>query len=237
VRDDDEAGITLLEVTITMALLSLVTVPAAMWLTTMQRSDLFVRDASRQLADSRLAVEAMSRTMRRATYAYGHSYNDSSIFHSAGDYNVTFYVDTNNDGIADKVSYDYDDATRSIRKTTTVPACAIDAATGRLACDYATGTVTKAVVVANVRNYDPGGCSAMTKSPVFSYYKVDRGTGQPTRLASSVGALTPGATDMNDLVDIAYVQFQVIVDVSPGRGPNCNELKTAVQLRNWRGTA
>lgn len=234
-RSRDDAGITLLEVTITLALLSLVTFPAGMWLGTMQRSDLFVGDATRQLADTRLALEGMARTIRPATYAFGDNAFNSSIFHSAGDFHVTFYVDANGDGIAERVSYDFDQPTSSIRKTSITPACGTGA-DGRMACDYATGVARTSTVVQNVRNDAPSSCPNTTRRPIFSYYKVDPGTGEPVQLASSGGDLSVSSNDINDLVDINFVQVEVVVDLSPGRGPNCTNLKTSVQLRNWRGS-
>ena len=62
-------------------------------------------------------MKALSRAMREGSYPDGHTWNDSSIFMSAADNDVTFYADVNNDGIPDLVHFWLDTSTNSVVST------------------------------------------------------------------------------------------------------------------------
>ena len=76
----NEAGFTLLEIMIALALLTLIVVPATTFMLNMQKSEKVVRDSTLQQANARIALERVSRAMREGSYPDGHTWNDSSIF-------------------------------------------------------------------------------------------------------------------------------------------------------------
>lgn len=219
-----EHGTSLMEVTMAAALLAMVVGPAAMFLASTQRSEKIVEDASRQQGDARVALEALSRSLREGGYAQGLDYSSSSVFSYAADNEVTFYSDVDNDNVTEKVRYWLDTTTSVFNRTVIEPSCAVNP------CDYTSSaaTSTTSPLLPNVRNADATACSQGGIRPLFVYYRVDRGNGVPTLIPTPISVV-------NDLVDISYVKTNVVVDITPGKSPTCQALETAVSLRNWRG--
>ena len=225
-RARDESGLTLIELAITMALLAVITVPAMNFMISTQRAERISNEATQQQQAARVAIDQFARWMRQADYPQGHTYQDSQIFLSATDMDVTFYSDTDHNGINDKIRYWLDTSTASLMRTITVPDCSISP------CSYidSNAVATTATVVQNVRNNNLTACSSSGSQPLFTYYSKDPGTGgvYPSPIATPIA-------DINYLVDIYYVKLSVVVDVTPGKSPTCQTLTTTVQLRNWRG--
>src|SRR5437867_2596461 len=96
-----EAGTTLVELMVVVALLAVVVGPAYMFLSSSQRNQRTVGESVQQQEDARVALEAFSRSLREATYPQGLNYNDSSLFDYAQDNDVSFYTDVGNDGLVD----------------------------------------------------------------------------------------------------------------------------------------
>ena len=87
-------------------------------------------------------------------------------------------------------------------------------------------------IIENVRNVAPSAsCTNYSggAQPLFTYYTVDRGTGAQTPVSIS-------GVFVNSLVDISFVQITAIVDITPGQSPTCQNIRTSVSLRNWRGS-
>jgi Tfp pilus assembly protein PilW len=221
-----ESGLTLVELCITMSLLAVVTVPAMNFMIGTQRAERIANEATQQQQGARLAIEQLTRWLRQADYPQGHTYQDSQIFLSANDSDLTFFSDVDDSGINEMVRYWLDSSTASLKRTITVPDCSISP------CSYidANAVATTVTVIQNVRNADLTACSSSGSSPVFTYYKRDPGTlgVYPTPIPTPVG-------NINDLVDIYYVKVNIVVDVTPGKTPTCQTLTTTVQIRNWKG--
>jgi type II secretory pathway pseudopilin PulG len=221
-RCHTEAGTTLVELSVVVALLAVVVAPAYLFLTSSQRNQRVVDESVRQQQDARIALETFSRSLREATYPQGLSYSESSLFYAAAANDVSFYTDVGNDGLIDKVRYFLDTATSTVLRTVTVPDCSSGCSYG----DTATSSTSK--VVSTVRNADLSVCAGQSGSkPLFEYFSVDRGSGASTQIGS-------GGTIAN-LVEINYVSMTVVVDITPEKSPTCQSIDTAVSLRNWRG--
>jgi Tfp pilus assembly protein PilW len=224
VRLRSERGTTLTELAVVVALLGVVLAPAYMFLTTSQSNQRLVDESVQQQQNARVALEIFSRSIREATYPEGYDYSQSSLFGSAAYTDVSFYSDFGNDGTIDRIRYFLDDANSRVERTVTVPDCS------GTTCSYGvTATSSTSTVVENVRNADLSACSGGTGSQkLFQYYSVNRSSGAPSEITSSVGVLY-------NLVDINYVKMTVVVDITPGKSPTCQSIDTAVSLRNWRG--
>jgi prepilin-type N-terminal cleavage/methylation domain-containing protein len=220
-RYDDE-GMTLVELVIGMALLSMVLAMAGGFLVTAQNQENFVSQATRQQADARLALERVSRNVREATYPEGYGVYNSSVFAGADKYELTFHTDVDRDGQADRVRYWLDTTTGELRRSVVAPNCAVT-------CAY-TGPARTDLVLGNVRNHEGGRCSrpATTTAPLFRFWK-----GNPK--GGGVEILTPAALT-DQLVDINFVQITVQIDQNPDRPPACQSITTNINVRNWRGS-
>jgi prepilin-type N-terminal cleavage/methylation domain-containing protein len=218
-----QAGMTLTELMVTLSLLGIVLVPAFTFLFSAQRGQRTASEAVQQQQDARIGLEQFSRSLREGTFPQGYDYTESSIFYSALDYDVTFYSDVDNDGIAEQIHYWLDTTTQQVMRTEVNPDCTQDP------CTYLTqngATATTGTVLSNVRNNDLSACSGQSGStPLFSYSTITGGIPTPVP--------TPGG-NVDALVDINYVKMTVVVDVTPGKSPTCQTITTTVSLRNWR---
>jgi prepilin-type N-terminal cleavage/methylation domain-containing protein len=216
-----QAGMTLTEVLVTVAIIGLVVPASITFVFSMQRNERRVSESTEQEHQARLAIETFSRSLREAGYAEGFSYDSSSIFYSASPNQVSFYSDPNGDGIEERVTYRLDTTARVVQRDLVVPNCTVTP------CSYISGaTTTTRPILDDVRNADMAACGSPTPVNLFHYYSVDRGTGVHTEITGS-------ATDQ--LVDIAFVQMTVVTDITPNQSPTCHTLSTGVTLRNWRG--
>jgi type II secretory pathway pseudopilin PulG len=215
-----EDGYTLIEAVIVVSLLLVVLFPLTVFILSTQRGEGTVSDATGQQQTARLGMETMSRWLRQGGYAQGQDYTSSAVFVTAGDNAVTFYSDPDANGIEDELTYSLSGT--SIIQTTVVPDCSGDS------CSYDPGSSTLTfTLIDNVRNADLTGCGQPPGSqPLFTFWKVDQGTGQQV--------VIPPSQDINQLVDISFVTITVVDDVSPGKAPTCVTLATQVQIRNWR---
>lgn len=216
-----EAGFTLTELMVTVAILGLVAPAAMTFVFSMQRSERKVAEATEQEHQARLAIESFARSLREAGYAEGLTYDSSSIFYAASENSVSFYADPDTDGVMERLTYRLDATEATIERDKVEPNCSLTP------CNYTTGaTTTTRMMIDDVRNAEMSACGGTEPVKLFRYYKVDRGSGAHTELAGST-------TD--ELVDIAYVKISVVTDETPGESPNCHTLSTGVSLRNWRG--
>jgi type II secretory pathway pseudopilin PulG len=223
-RIRSERGTTLTELAIVVALLGVVVAPAYMFLVSSQRNQRVVDESVQQQQTARVALETFSRSLREATFPQGYNYSESSLFSAAASMDVSFYSDFGNDGVVDRIRYFLDSANSRVQRTVTEPDCS------GTPCSYGpTATSSTSTVVENVRNADLSACSGGSGSQkLFQYYSVNRSSGAPSEITSSVGVLY-------NLVDINYVKMTVVVDITPGKSPTCQSIDTAVSLRNWRG--
>jgi type II secretory pathway pseudopilin PulG len=221
-RTQGDAGITLIEIIITMSLLSLVIAPATLLLLSHQRTEIGVSDATRQIADARIAIERISRAVREAGYPAGLNYSNSEIVTGAEDYDFTVYTDVDGDGFNDKVRYHLDTSQAALLRDVTVPVNT----SGVYSYTDPAATTTTSRLVDSVRNANPGTCGVA--QPVFTYWTADRGTGALTQITN------PGL-DIGSLVQINYVKITLLLDIKPNRSPTCQVLGTSISLRNWRG--
>lgn len=223
-HEDSDAGMTLIELMIVTALLSVVIVATMGFLVSSQRSERTVREATRQQAEARVALDALTRTARGATYPQGYTYNDSSIVAAADKFEVSYYSDIDGDGLVDKVRYYLDTSSGELRLESFAPNCSASP------CTYPSTPTRTRVVVDNVRNADMSSCGqpAGSQAPVFRFYKAQRGTGTLTEIA------TPTAI-YDQLVDISFFKVNLALDITPGRSPVCQDVTTSVNIRNWRG--
>src|SRR5206468_5806694 len=76
----DERGLSLVEMTIAMALLAVIVVPAMNFLISTQRTEKIANEATQQQQAARLAIDQFTRQLREAGYPEGHGYQDSQIF-------------------------------------------------------------------------------------------------------------------------------------------------------------
>lgn len=223
-RLKEQAGITLIEMVVATAILGLVAPGAMMFVFSMQRNEHRISEATQQEHASRLAVEALSRSLREAGYPEGLSFDSSSIFLSAANDSVTFYSDPDGDSVMDRLTYRLVPASSLIERIKVEPSC------GPSGCSYSTGaTSSTRIAVENVRNGDMTACGSAPGTPpekLFRFYTVDRGSGVQTEISSFIA---------DRLVDVSYVQTTVVTDVTPGQSPSCHTLTTGVSLRNWRG--
>jgi type II secretory pathway pseudopilin PulG len=218
-----EAGITVIEMVVAVAILGLVAPAAMTFVFSMQRNERRVSEATAQEHEARLAVESLSRSLREAGYPEGLSYDSSSIFLTAANDAVTFYSDPDSDSVMERITYRLVPSTSLIERVTVEPDCSVSP------CSYATGaTSSTRTAVSNVRNGDMSACGSApgTIEKLFRFYTVDRGSGVRTEISSFVA---------DRLVDVSYVQATVVTDITPGQSPICHRLTTGVTLRNWRG--
>jgi len=220
---DGERGVTLVELMVATGILMVAVVPAFTFLSAQQRTANILEQTARQQQQARYGLSVFGRSIRGAGYPAGYSYIDSSMFNYAATSDVSVYSDVNNDHTTELVRYWLDTTTHKVMRSVTGPDCASPP------CDYTAGLWTKtAPLVSDVRNNSTAGCGATSPpTPLFAYFTVDPGTGAQTPIA------TPGG-NVNNLVDINYVSLALVVDVTPGRSPTFQCLKSGVQLRNWR---
>jgi type II secretory pathway pseudopilin PulG len=210
---------------IVSALLGILIVAATGFLVTAQRNEKIVNDASQQQQNARNALEQLARSAREAQYPQGYNYSNSVIISSADKFEVSFFTDVDDDGTVDKVRYVMSTGSTDLNQEVYAPDCSASP------CEYPdTPTRTKPVIT-EVRNRDLGDCgqAAGSTAPLFRFYKADRGTGNLVEIA------TPTAV-LDQLVDISYFEVNVFHDITPGRSPVCQNVKTSVNLRNWRGS-
>ena len=217
-----EEGMSLVEVLIVMVLMGIIIPPALMFISSTQRTEREVADATQQQQDARTALESLSRHLREAGYPEGLNSSQAAIFASASPNTMSFFTDFDTDSVNERVTYSLDTTSAEISRTILEPDCSV------APCAY-TGTGTTAVTMQNVRNGDlaPCGDAPGTSTPVFRYYKGDPGAGTLTEI--------PAAPTVDALVDISYVSVTLVSDVRPEDTPVCQRLETAVSLRNWRG--
>lgn len=221
-------GMTVLELTVAMALLMVVLAPVFMFVATTQRNEANVSDATAQQADARQALSDINMLLSQAEYPAGTTYlsTNSTLFLNTTSNEITFYSEpyaaqasNANNGTIYQVDFTAN-SSGALVETLTAPV--LDSHTGTYSY---TGTQTQSTVLTDVRNLNPSqyGCRGFGSSvPLFTYYSEDPGTGALTQIT--------GASSNA----INYVEMTVITGLAGTNEPNCTEQQIAISLRNWR---
>lgn len=214
-------GITIIEMTVAMSVLMVVLSPVLVFLSTTQRNEANVENATGQQADARVALQQMVRYLREAEYPAGTNYASSGSDMLGmpsntlpGD-DIVFFSEINavtgsaNAGTIYKVEYKVIGTT--LWQYVTAPN----------GSNQYTGTPTQQALLTDVKNDNPAGCTNFTTTTtMFGYEQQDPATGQiePTTAQSNVN----------------YVTINLVTGLANNQSPGCNEIQTAVALRNWR---
>jgi type II secretory pathway component PulJ len=215
-------GMTIIELTVAAAVLMVILVPVFAFLATAQRSQSRNQNATTEQADTRLALQEMTRFLREAEYPQGTTYatTNSDLFASTPSAtDITFFSEigaVQGTGTIDKIDYSLSGSTLTQTVTApTDPNCTNSCAYG--------GTVTHRTVLSDLVNQSLTGCTNLsTAVPLFNYYQQDLDNGQ----------LTPQGNTGN--AETNYVSITVVTGPPSGQTGACNQVQTAVSLRNWR---
>lgn len=219
---------TVIELTISAALIVMILGPVFAFVATTQRNQNSNQNATSQQASARLALQEIGRFLREAQYPQGMTYatTNSDLFANASGTDITFFSpvsvvlgSTSTNGVIDKVDYTVDGSGNLVR-TVTAP----DSATCSSNCAYSgSGGVRTRTVVSNVVNQSLSGCTNInTAVPMFTYYKQDQSTGQ------LISQQNTGNAETN------YVTITVVTGPPSGQTGACTQVQTSVSLRNWR---
>lgn len=195
-------GFTIVEMIVSIAILSMV----GLALSNFQR-DVFTLNFSAQAnlsaqLDARHLIKTVVSQLREASQSVNGAYPIALASTSA----LTFYSDTNNDGLADQIRYFMSGT--SLKQGITLP-------TGS-PLSYNMANEKLVTVVTNITN------SASTTNPIFQYYDANyAGTSSP--LAQP--ALIPS---------IRLIKMTVIIDKDPNKSPNQIVVTTTVVVRNLK---
>lgn len=152
--------------------------------------------------ETRRVIKQFSTELRSASQGSDGSYPIAS----AASTSISFFADTDNNGIREKITYFASSTT--LKKSVVVP-------TGS-PLTYSTtslGTVTTVISVL-----------AATSTPIFTYYsKSYDGTASSTALSSPI-----------DIPSVRLVKIQVSLDRSAARAPAPVTMTTAVMIRNLK---
>jgi type II secretory pathway component PulJ len=217
-------GMTIIELTVAAAVLMIILTPVFAFLATAQRNENSSQNATAEQADTRLALQEMTRFLREAEYPQGTTYatTNSDLFATTpSGYDIVFYSQVGavqGTGTIDKVEYSLSGNT--LTQTVTAP----DSSTCVSNCPYSgAGGVKTRTVLGDVVNQSLAGCTNMnTAVPMFTYFQQDLSTGA---LASQGNT---GDEDSN------YVTITVVTGPPSGQSGSCNQVQTSVSLRNWR---
>ena len=213
---------TIIELTVAAAVLMIILAPVFVFLATAQRDQNTSFNATTEQADTRLVLQEMSRFLREAEYPQGTTYatTNSDLFGSTpSGYDIVFYSEVGavtGAGTIDKVEYSLTGST--LTQTVTAPT----SSTCTSNCAYG-GAVTTRTVLSDLVNQSLTGCTNIsTAVPIFTFYEQDPNTGALTSQGNT------GDADTN------YVVVTVVTGPPSGQTGACNQVQTAVSLRNWR---
>jgi type II secretory pathway component PulJ len=216
----EDAGLTLVEVAVVVGLLGVVLVPAFMYLSSVQRGEARISNATQQDTQARLAMERLSRTLREAQYPQNQDYTTSALFDSVAANDVKFYSNANNDSDIEQTRFYLSGTT--LYKTVVVP-------DPNLSPLYSGPASAPSPIIENVQNGVAGKCGRPatgtgSTSPLFQYFtKEDPAT--PVTYPVSADTIT----------SINKVQIQLDVQIPSVNAPACQTLSTFVELRNRVG--
>ena len=224
-RAQGSSGMTVIEVSVAIALLMVIMAPALFFVATTQRNQANVSNATTQQADARVALQAMTRYLRQAKYPAGMTYasTGSDMFAVTKSDDIAFFSEVNavvgsgGTGTIYKVEY-------AVSGTNLVQSLTPPTLSGGVS-SYNSANTTSKVVISDVKNDTPTGCTNFsTTTSLFSYYKQDASTGQLVQVTS------PSTYQST----INYVIINLVTGTSSNQAPGCNEVQTAAALRNWR---
>ena len=224
-RAQGSSGMTVIEVSIAIALLMVIMAPALFFVATTQRNQANVANATSQQANARVALQAMTRYLRQAEYPAGMTYasTGSDMFATTTSDDIAFFsevnavVGTGGTGTVYKVEY-------KVSGTNLVQYLTPPTLSGGT-YSYNSANTTSKTVISDVKNDNPAGCTNFSgTTTLFSYYKQDASTGQLVQVTS------PSTYQST----INYVVINLVTGDATNQAPGCNEVQTAVALRNWR---
>jgi len=220
--DRKQRGMTVLELTVSAALVMVVLAPVVTFIAATQKNQNSHYNSMTQQADTRTSLQEITRFLREAEYPQGMNYTSahSDMFAVAGSYDMAFFSQmgaVNGSGTIDEIEY-YLSGSTLYRKVTPPDStsCTTD-------CSY-TGTGSTKAVLTDFVNQSLTGCTNFTTAvPLFSYSEQETSSGQITSLPTG---------SSNSLIN--YVTITALTGPPSGQSGSCTEVQTSVSLRNWR---
>lgn len=194
-------GVTLVELLVTISIITVI----GFLVSNFQR-DVFSLNSSLQSSlsaqlDGRKIVKNMVGELRSASPSSLGAYPIVSI----GTSTITFYSDTNNDGLKEKVRYYLDAPTKKLKKGVITPSGS--------PLTYS-GSEELSIVINDVVNG--------TSTPIFTYYD------------SNYTGTTSPLTYPIDTLAVRLVKVNVIIDKDPNRSPVPITVSSQVSIRNLK---
>lgn len=216
-------GLTVLELTVAMALVMLIMAPVLMFVATAQRNQSALYNSTGAQADARQAINTVARNLRDAEYPAGTTYASTNSDMFAGTpsaTDITFFSEVDavqgtnlSNGTIYQVEYVL--SGNSLIQKMTPPSC-----TGST-CTYPSSGTMSRTLLSDVVNSSTSSCSnGITATSLFTFYEQNIATGQLEALVDQPNSIN-------------YVQMALITGPTSGKG-TCTEIQTSVSLRNWR---
>lgn len=193
-------GFSLIEIVVVVGILGVIVVAITTFQSNILKNNKIAQDSLSSAQDARSILSMMIRELRSASPG-----NDGAFaIAQAGTSTVTFYSDTDGDGLKEKIRYFLTATT--LKKGTIKP-------TGS-PLSYNSGNEAQSFLAYNIRN--------STTTPLFEYYNANyTGTSSP---------LTQPVTT----TAVRLVKINLVIDLDPNRAPIVRAFTSQVNLRNLK---
>lgn len=203
-------GVTFVETVVVIGIMSVVMLGSSLFFVRMWRTHQFTYEIAIASFVSQRGIEKAEQAIRAARP----SENGSFPIVSADDHDIVFYMDYDEDGVAEKVHYFVDD--QKLKIGVREPNLSVVPAT------YADGDETVQDAASYIVNESTG-------FPTFTYYDVNS---EIYGYADIEGEAIETPVSNDKLGDVKMVKILLFVNPDPLRAPNNVRIETFVVIRN-----